>query len=617
MTSDHNSLRWLRQAALLPLAVAMLLACSATPKQAPCPAGTQDLPGCPPLHAVDDPEINEIWENRAWQKEKDTGLDLIELGKQAEIPVQNARTKFLGPDDHAAIDSLAAKLWMIENAEHTIDFTYYIFKTDMVGYAMLGAMCNAVQRGVDVRVTVDSAGSLSGGTHAALRALETCGERAGFMRNQEGEVTTKKARVQVVIFNALTKPSNPNRRSHDKLLVKDGSFEDKSAVITGGRNISNDYYGIHEDGMPDPHAYRDAEILVLSAEKVTEEDITVGELSEAYSSILFLLDLNKRITPGTTDRDARQYWQERNRAQEALERLKGYEYFAPHLAEMDEFMRFGFRDSQVRFAHELGNLTDRNVVSKAEQNQARNPNSIMAMLDKIGEQMSEIRSVRIVSPYLFLAEYADKDGEIVTDEAENFRAWVDEHPDATVEIVTNSVLTSDNFPAQSVIDMETAPRLLLPPEVREEWLSLKGKEELNSSLVTGERWKELVNHPQIRVYETGRLDSVHLGGDREYGKLHAKFFIAGDLGFVGTTNFDYRSRLYNNEMGFFFLDPELAGDLHRSFDELISRSYAWGSPEWLEMRAKVIEAGGMKGRSTAGQRGWYKFFKKTGIIWLL
>ena len=61
----------------------------------------------------------------------------------------------------------------------------------------------------------------------------------------------------------------------------------------------------------------------------------------------------------------------------------------------------------------------------------------------------------------------------------------------------------------------------------------------------------------------------------------------------------------------------LAADLHRSFDELIGDSYAWGSPEWFELRKAVMDAGGMKGRSTGGQRGWYKFFKKTGIIWLL
>jgi phosphatidylserine/phosphatidylglycerophosphate/cardiolipin synthase-like enzyme len=602
---------------LVPTLLVLLGACAATPVQEVCPAGTQNLPDCPPLGAVDDPEINELYQKRAWLPASDIEKDLIELGKNAEIPVQEARTKFLGPSDHGAIDSLAVKLWMIENAEHTIDFTYYIFKTDLVGYAMLGAMCNAVKRGVDIRVTVDSMGSISGGTHPALKALESCAGEAGFMRNSEGQLTTKKARVQVVIFNALTKPSNPNRRSHDKLLVKDGSFENKSAMITGGRNISEDYYGIRGDGSVDPDAFRDAEILIRSKESVVEEDITVGELSESYASLLFLLDFNKRLKLANSEAEQERYLRERRKSQEQLRKLKSYEYFRPHMEEMPEYMSSGFHNSQVRLAHELGNLTDKKVVTDATGNEARNPNSIMSVLGQIGEEAPDLKSVRIVSPYLFLAEYKDKDGEIIVDEAEAFREWLESHPDTTLEIISNSVLTSDNFPAQSVIDMETAPRLLLPPEVRDEWLKLKGKTEFSAGLVNSEQWRQLVNHPRLKVYETGRADSILLGGDKNYGKLHAKFFISEDIGFVGTTNFDYRSRLYNNEMGFFFLDPDLARDLHNSFDELVSMSYLWGSPEWLELRRKVIEAGGMKGRSTRGQRSWYKFFKKTGLIWWL
>ncbi|MEE4218184.1 MAG: phospholipase D-like domain-containing protein [Xanthomonadales bacterium] len=596
----------------------LLASCATAPRQERCPAGTQKLPGCPPIGAVNDPEINEIYERRTWRPATELPVDLIDLGKQAEIPVQHARTKFLGPTRHAAIDSLAAKLWMIENAEHTIDFTYYIFKTDLVGYAMIGAMCNAVRRGVDIRVTVDSAGSVGGGGHPSLRALESCAENAGFMRNSAGEKTTKKARIQVVIFNALTKLGNPNRRSHDKLLVKDGSFEEKSVVITGGRNISEDYYGIRGDGSEDPDPFRDAEILIRSQQGVVEEEITVGELSESYSTLLFLMDFNKRLQVGSSGASTPQYQRENKKAEEALEKLKGFASFSPHMAEMQDYMNSGFHDSQVRLAHEMGNLTDKSVVTEAERNQTENPNSIMQVLARIDEEAPDLNSVRIVSPYLFLAEFKSKDGVVDKDEAADFRKWLDDNPDKSLEIVTNSVLTSDNFPAQSIIDMETAPRLILPPELREQWLSLKGEDELASELVNSGQWAKLVNHPRLKVYETGRIDSVLLGtGDKSYGKLHAKFFLSEDVGFIGTTNFDYRSRLYNNEMGFFFHDPELAADVHDGFDELVSISYLWGSPEWLQLRAAVMEKGGIKGSSTKNQRGLYKLFKNTGIIWLL
>lgn len=603
---------------LLALTALLYLAgCATTAQQEACPPGRQDLPSCPPLGAVDDPFINELYADRTWLSPKELPADPIEMGKQADIPIQHARTKFLGPSDHAAIDSLAAKIWMIENAEHTIDFVYYIFKTDMVGRAMLGAMCDAVKRGVDIRVVVDAMGSFSS-SHTPLKALETCADEAGFMRNRNGELTTKKARVQVVIFNALTKFNNPNRRSHDKLLVMDGRIEEKSAAITGGRNISEDYYGIRGDGTPDPDAFRDAELLVRSAPGVVEQDLTVGELSEHYATVLFLIQKNKRIRPTRNNDAARIYFQERRKSKDALQTLKSYDYYKPHEAEMDQFMNSDFHDSQVRFAHELGNLTDRKVTRDVEANLEANPNSIMSILGQIGELRPDARSIRIVSPYLFLAEYKDKDGNVVKDEALDFRQWLRVHPDATLEIITNSVLTSDNFPAQSVIDMETAPRLLFEPEMRQQWLDVSGPEEMSSELVNSEEWKEIINFPRLRIYETGRLDSVKLGnGEGKYGKLHAKFFIENDLGFVGTTNFDYRSRLYNNEMGFFFLDEDLAADVHESFDALIEKSYLWGSPEWFQLRKEVMDLKGMKGRSTRSQRKFYNLFKKTGFIWWL
>lgn len=596
------------------LVASLQTGCAITAQTPSCPPSTQDLPDCPPVNAVVDEKIEHIYEYRSWKAPKDLEEDPISYGMNADIPVQGARGKIFGPDDEGAIDSLAAKLWMIENAEHSIDFAYYIFTPDLVGYAMIGAMCNAVKRGVDVRFLVDSLGSSKAGTKH-LATLKTCENQAGFIRNEAGEITTRKARVQAMVFNAVSKLStSPNRRSHDKMLIIDADFHDKALMMTGGRNISLAYYGIDADGNHDPYGYRDSEILFKPAE--IENDITIGEVSSGYFTLLFLYRGNKQIFPVNNDRAQRLYMSERRKAAESLARIKQFELLKPHLDHMDETMSEGFHSSDVRLAFNLGNITNKKVTKNAVENIQKNPNSILYILGKIAESNDGTETTRIVSPYLFLALHKDKEGNVLVDEAASMRAWLDEHPQAKLEIVTNSVLTSDNFSAQSIIDMDTAPRLLLDQETRDTWLSLKAEDELGGDLTSSPAWQAQVNHPRLKVYETGRLDSAKLGeGEAHYGKLHAKFFLENEIGFVGTTNFDYRSRLYNSEMGYFFKSDPLAKELNEAFDYLVDMSYLWGSPEWLELRSKTIDAKGMKGWTTKHQRKVHKTLVKTGLHW--
>ena len=609
-------MRNLYPAFLTILLVSLLQAgCASAPTTPNCPQGTQNLPGCPPVNAIVDDKIEDIYASRTWKSPKELEGDPVAFGVKYDIPIQGARGKILGPDDEGAIDSLAAKLWMIENAEHTIDLVYYIFTPDIVGYAMIGAMCDAVRRGVDIRVMVDSLGSSKLG-RSTLAALKSCEDEAGFMRDETGELTTRKARVQVIIFNAISKIStSPNRRSHDKLLISDAAFSDKALMMTGGRNVSLAYHGIDAEGNYDPYGYRDSEILFKPAE--TENDTTIGEASAGYFTLLFLYKGNRLILPVRNDRAQGLYAVEQARARESLAKIKQFELLKPHLDHMDEFMAEGFHSSDTRLAFNLGNLTNKRVTRNAVENLENNPNSIIYLLRQIGDSNDGSGTVRIVSPYLFLARLKDAEGNIVVDEAASARTWLDEHPRARIEIVTNSVLTSDNFSSQSIIDMDTGPRLLLNQETRDAWRALKAEDEVGGELTSSASWREQVSHPRLLVYETGKLDSSKLGdGDTVYGKLHAKFFLEHRVGFVGTTNFDYRSRLYNSEMGYFFHSEGLAEELNEAFDYLVERSYLWGSPEWLELRRKTIDAKGMKGWSTKHQRKVYKTLKVTGLHWL-
>ena len=608
--------RLLIHAAALTCAL-MVASCASLTPRVVCPAGTLDLPDCPPETAVSDPFIDRLYEDRSWVPAGELSIDPIELGKQAEIPIKQARTKYFGTTDQASLDSLAARLWLIENAEHTIDLMYYIFKSDLVGQAVLGALCDAVQRGVDVRFMVDSVGSISLNP-AAIRALMTCAEGAAFMRNGEGQITTRKARVQALIFNALSKFGSPiNRRSHDKLLVVDGHFPDKAAVMTGGRNISLSYYGFREDGSPDPDTYRDMDILLRDPADNRAGSASVGETSEIYYTLLFLFKHNLKLDPFSSNRARAIYDRHRAKARESLAAIRALPSVSASLAAMPAAMTEGFFDSQVLLAHEFGNLTDNNVVSDPIANQERNPNSIMYVLNEIDKEMPDAGLARYVSPYLFVAKYRDKNKVLLLDEAEELRELLRKYPDSVVEIITNSVLTSDNFSAQSIIDMNTAPRLLLSPELQEAWLSANEQGDAMPDIVNSEEWQRQISNPQIRIYQTGKLDAAYLGnGDAHYGKLHAKFFVIDHLSFVGTTNLDYRSRLFNNEMGFFVDDPQVAAELNKEIELLKESSYLWGTPEWLEMRRAVMDAGGMKGLTTRQQRSLYKTLKATGAKWL-
>ena len=616
-------MHYLRILQLVSLAL-LLNACASVPEHQ-CPAGTQNLPDCPPVGAVDDEKINALYELRTWLPPSKLNFDPVEYGKQAEIPINSADAKIIGPKHNEALDSLATKIWLIENARHTVDVTYYIFKPDLVGYAVLGALCNAVKRGVDVRIMVDSLGSMRPG-HSDLRAVETCAVDAGFMRNADGQITTKKARVQVVVFNAVSKLQF-NRRSHDKLLVVDGFFPDRTAVITGGRNISLDYYGINEDGTDDLDAFRDLEILIRPGEYSDEEEYTVGKVSEIYNTLLFVHKGNRRIWPLKADDEFSEgkyddsYIAHREKGQQSLATLKAYPEIKQRLDNMPSYMKEDFHETKVRLSHQLGNLTNEKVTTNVIDNLERNPNSILYLMNKILDDAVErgvsSGSLQIVSPYLFSGIYYDEEGELVYDGAQETLEYLSKNPGIKIEVITNSVMTSDNIFTQAIIDMDMAPRLLLTPEMQKTWLSGLEKGEFNPDVVESEEWQRLINHPQVYIYQTGGVDAVILGGDTNYGKLHAKFIYGETGGFVGTSNFDYRSNLYNNELGFFFLGDGVRQELDDVFQWLKSTSYRWGTPEWLEMRRKVMESDSKKAGPARKQRGIFKTVRGLGLEYLM
>ncbi|QEF98297.1 Major cardiolipin synthase ClsA [Stieleria maiorica] len=115
-------------------------------------------------------------------------------------------------------ESLQARVDLIQQAQHSIDLSYYAIDTDEVPIALLELLRQASLRGVRVRILVD-------GLKSRLPA--------------KFEQYLQRNRVQVRVYHPLHQgnPSWLNRRLHSKLMVVDA----QRAVI-GSSNLENEHF---------------------------------------------------------------------------------------------------------------------------------------------------------------------------------------------------------------------------------------------------------------------------------------------------------------------------------------------------------------------------------------
>jgi putative cardiolipin synthase len=135
----------------------------------------------------------------------------------------------------AAEDALLWRLALIDSAAHTLDLQYYLWYEHDSGLLMMTRVRDAADRGVRVRLILDDMDT--DGTESLLAIVEG------------------HPNVEVRLFNPFRFRAWPgraielaerlerlNRRMHNKLLLADGR-----AVIVGGRNVGDAYFGLDPD----------------------------------------------------------------------------------------------------------------------------------------------------------------------------------------------------------------------------------------------------------------------------------------------------------------------------------------------------------------------------------
>lgn len=160
----------------------------------------------------------------------------------------------------SGLDALAARLWLAEKAEKTLDLQYYIFHGDKTGSLLAEALLRAADRGVRVRVLLDD--------------IYTYRNEADIM------ALYSHPNIEIRLFNPFFfRGGNPllqlgqylrddrlNRRMHNKLFAADNQF-----AITGGRNIGDEYFVAHE-------AFSFVDLDVMASGPV------VAELSDSFDT---------------------------------------------------------------------------------------------------------------------------------------------------------------------------------------------------------------------------------------------------------------------------------------------------------------------------------------------
>ena len=162
-----------------------------------------------------------------------------DLGK-----IKQGQTAYVELDD--AFISIAARVHLIQNAKQNLDLQYYIWKDDKIGNIMLDLLLQSADRGVKVRLLIDDQNGTD--LDGKIKSLAT------------------HPNIQIRIFNPYRfrhfkildyafRLKQVNHRMHNKLIIADGAV-----AVTGGRNISSEYFEASNDFQ-----FTDMDIIFMGA----------------------------------------------------------------------------------------------------------------------------------------------------------------------------------------------------------------------------------------------------------------------------------------------------------------------------------------------------------------
>ncbi|MBI2801071.1 MAG: phospholipase D family protein [Gammaproteobacteria bacterium] len=412
------------------------------------------------------------------------------------------------------VEGFLARVQMIDAAERTLDLQYYIFRGDETGRLLTAALLRAADRGVRVRLLIDDADTVTGDEQ--IMALD--GHRAIEIRVFNPFAYRGHGDLQRTVeflFNA----SRLDYRMHNKLLVVDNAL-----ALVGGRNIGNEYFQM------DPEAQL-ADDDVFAAGPIAKQ---LSTTFDEYWNSGFAIPA-EALGRNTQADTALANHRERERPGQQLKTLQtdGIDY-VKRIATGEPYAGMISGRLPLVWAHAR-------VISDSPDKKHVESGALAGrlMTESVGHTAHAVQSELLMVTPFFIP--ADEELQLLKDLRER---------NVRVRILTNSLESTPELSAQSGYLHYRVPLLEEGVELYE-IRSLLGNARGSGQTALLSRYGNYALHAKLFVFDRQKL-------------------------FIGSMNFDQRSKRLNTEVGLIIDSPELAQQTALRFDAMVQleNSYA-------------------------------------------
>ena len=404
----------------------------------------------------------------SWINNSEESQKKVDAGLTAYLPLQDP---FM---------SMATRLYLINEAKYHLDLQYYIWEDDAIGQHLLSELLKAADRGVKIRLLIDD----QNGTKLDETLIQLA-QHPNFQIKLFNPYKYRNFRVIDYIFRF----NHINHRMHNKLIVADGTV-----AVTGGRNISSEYFDASHDFQ-----FADMDIFFGGE---TVHDANTSFLQYWNDDLSYSIQDLVKAQPDDQLKEIRKKYAESTDFQKIDSESR--------IIQAQDQIRENLKNRPVKWAkaHFIADSPDK--VRRTVEEHELLFNQIMNIMGRPKNHME------LVSAYF-----------VPTQAGEDYLIGLAQQ-DIKVRVLTNSFLANDVPLVHAFYQKYRKPLLENGVQLYE--------------------FKPYIERDRRTWYEVMTGNVIPAKG-KNTSRLHAKYFDIDGMVFIGSFNFDPRSAHLNTEVG--------------------------------------------------------------------